>query len=64
MAGLFSDRHDDSHGGIRILYFMASDFREMGHGFRDLWWCHFTLWSIPSQNDMGLFSSERRVDGI
>jgi hypothetical protein len=64
MAGLFSDHHNDPHGGFGVLYFMADDFREMGHSFLDLWCCHFVLWSISNQNDLGLFSAKRQVDGI
>ena len=64
MAGLLSDDHDDPYGRTRSLYSVANDFREMGHSFLDLWCCHVALWFISNQNDLGLFSSKRQVDGI
>jgi hypothetical protein len=64
MAGLLSNDHDGPDARTRSLYSVANDSREMGHSFLDLWYCHLAFWSISNQNDLGLFSAKRQVDGI
>ena len=64
MAGYLSDHHDDPHGRIRVLYFMASDFREMGCPIFNLRRRHFALWPVSNQNGLDLFSAKRQVNGI
>jgi len=60
MAGLFSDCHDYPHGRIRVLYFVANGFCEMGDSILDLRSGHFALWTISNQNNQDLFSTERQ----
>ena len=54
MAGLFSDHHNHPHGGIRVLYFVANDFRQVGLPILDLLCCLFALWPVSNQNDLDL----------
>jgi hypothetical protein len=60
MAGLFPDHHDYPHGRIRVLYFVANGFCEMGDSILDLRSGHFALWTISNQNNQDLFSTERQ----
>ena len=54
MAGLFSDHYNHPHGGIRVLYFVANDFRQMGLPILHLLRCNFALCPLSNQNDLDL----------
>ncbi len=60
MEGLFPNRDDPFHDGIRVLCFVANHFCEMGHPISDLWHCPFAIQPISNQNDLDLLPAEKQ----
>ena len=58
MAGLFSNRHDRSHGGIGDLYSLGDYFCSLGFPFLDFRHRPFALQPISGENDLDLLSAE------